>query len=97
MRPRQTAPNPVLTTLKYFKNEYDAHINDKKCPAKECAELITYSIDSEKCRGCSLCAKKCPVGAISGQLKNPYEINTELCIKCGNCLTACRFGAVFAQ
>ena len=93
----QTAPNPVLTTLKYFKNEYDAHINDKKCPAKECAELITYSIDSEKCRGCSLCAKKCPVGAISGQLKNPYEINTELCIKCGNCLTACRFGAVFAQ
>lgn len=93
----QTAPNPVLTTLKYFKNEYDAHINDKKCPAKECAELITYSIDSEKCRGCSLCAKKCPVGAISGQLKNLYEINTELCIKCGNCLTACRFGAVFAQ
>lgn len=93
----QTAPNPVLTTLKYFKNEYDAHINDKKCPAKECAELITYSIDSEKCRGCSLCAKKCPVGAISGQLKNPYEINTELCIKCGNCLTACCFGAVFAQ
>lgn len=93
----QTAPNPVLTTLKYFKNEYDAHINDKKCPAKECAELITYSIDSEKCRGCSLCAKKCPVGAISGQLKNPYEINTELCIKCGNCLTACRFGAVSAQ
>ena len=93
----QTAPNPVLTTLKYFKNEYDAHINDKKCPAKECAELITYSIDSEKCRGCSLCAKKCPVGAISGQLKNPYEINTELCIKCGNCLTACRFDAVFAQ
>lgn len=93
----QTAPNPVLTTLKYFKNEYDAHINDKKCPAKECAELITYSIDSEKCCGCSLCAKKCPVGAISGQLKNPYEINTELCIKCGNCLTACRFGAVSAQ
>lgn len=93
----QTAPNPVLTTLKYFKNEYDAHINDKKCPAKECAELITYSIDSEKCRGCSLCAKKCPVGAISGQLKNPYKINTELCIKCGNCLTACRFGAVSAQ
>lgn len=93
----QTAPNPVLTTLKYFKNEYDAHINDKKCPAKECAELITYSIDSDRCRGCSLCAKKCPVGAISGQLKNPYEINNELCIKCGNCLTACRFGAVFAQ
>ena len=93
----QTAPNPVLTTIRYFRNEYEAHINDKKCPAKECAELIAYSIDKDKCKGCSLCAKKCPVGAISGQLKSPYEIDPELCIKCGNCLTSCRFGAVMAD
>lgn len=93
----QTAPNPVLTTIRYFRNEYEAHINDKKCPAKECAELIAYSIDKDKCKGCSLCAKKCPVGAISGQLKSPYEIDPELCIKCGNCLSSCRFGAVHGR
>lgn len=93
----QTAPNPVLTTIKYFRNEYEAHINDKKCPARECAELITYHIDSDKCRGCSLCAKKCPINAISGQLKSPYKIDAKLCIKCGNCLTGCRFGAVYAE
>ena len=90
----QTAPNPVLTTIKYFRNEYEAHINDKKCPAHECRELISYSIDSDKCRGCTLCAKKCPAKAISGEVKAPHAIDPEVCIKCGQCATVCRFGAV---
>ena len=90
----QTAPNPVLTTIKYFRNEYEAHINEKKCPAKACTDLLTYCIDAEKCRGCTLCAKKCPVEAISGTVKNPHEIDTAKCIKCGACLKNCRFGAV---
>lgn len=90
----QTAPNPVLTTIKYFRNEYDAHINEKKCPAGECTSLISYSIDADKCRGCTLCAKNCPVGAVSGSVKNPHTIDTDKCIKCGKCFTVCRFGAV---
>ena len=90
----QTAPNPVLTTIKYFRDEYEAHINEKKCPAGECSDLIEYSIVADKCRGCTLCAKNCPVGAISGTVKNPHAINTEKCIKCGKCFTVCRFGAV---
>ena len=90
----QTAPNPVLTTIKYFRNEYEAHINEKKCPAKACTDLLTYSIDKDKCKGCTLCAKKCPVGAISGTVKNPHEIDTQKCIKCGACFKNCRFGAV---
>ena len=90
----QTAPNPVLTTIRYFRNEYDAHINDKKCPAHECVDLISYEIDKDTCKGCTLCAKKCPVSAISGSLKNPHEINAEACIKCGQCKTVCKFGAV---
>lgn len=90
----QTAPNPVLTTIKYFRNEYVSHITDKKCPAKECVSLLSYSIDPEKCKGCSLCSKKCPVGAISGEIKKPYSIDTEKCIKCGQCATVCKFGAV---
>ncbi len=90
----QTAPNPVLTTIRYFRNEYDAHINDKKCPAHECVDLISYEIDKESCRGCTLCAKKCPVSAITGTLKNPHEIDAEKCIKCGQCKTVCKFSAV---
>ena len=93
----QTAPNPVLTTIRYFRNEYEAHINDKKCPAKECANLITYEIEADKCKGCTLCAKKCPASAISGELKNPHVINQEMCIKCGQCVTLCKFGAISAN
>ena len=90
----QTAPNPVLATLRYFKDEYIAHVVDKKCPAKHCKALLTYEIDKDKCTGCTLCARKCPVSCISGTVKNPHEINQELCIKCGNCYSVCRFGAV---
>ncbi len=90
----QTAPNPVLTTIKYFRNEYDAHINDKKCPAGECSSLIEYSIDKDKCKGCTLCARNCPVGAISGEVKSAHTIEVNKCIKCGKCIATCRFGAV---
>jgi NADH-quinone oxidoreductase subunit F len=90
----QTAPNPVLTTIRYFRDEFEAHISDHHCPAGECRELITYSIDKDKCVGCTACARQCPVKAISGTPKNPHEIDPALCIKCGNCKTACRFGAV---
>ncbi len=90
----QTAPNPVLTTIRYFRHEYEAHINEKKCPAHECTSLITYEIDKDKCKGCTLCAKKCPAAAITGALKNPHEIITDKCIKCGQCRTVCKFGAV---
>ncbi|MBO5461431.1 MAG: NADH-quinone oxidoreductase subunit NuoF [Ruminococcus sp.] len=90
----QTAPNPVLTTIRYFRNEYEAHINDKKCPAKECVELLTYSIEADKCRGCTLCARKCPAKAISGEVKKPHVIDPNVCIRCGQCLNSCRFGAI---
>lgn len=90
----QTAPNPVLTTIKYFRNEYEAHINDKKCPAKSCPDLLEYSIDADKCRGCTLCAKKCPANAISGEVKSAHKIDRDKCIKCGSCVSVCRFGAV---
>lgn len=90
----QTAPNPVLTTIKYFRNEYEAHINEKKCPAKSCTELLTYTIDAEKCKGCTLCAKKCPANAISGTVKAPHVIDASKCIKCGACFNNCRFGAI---
>ena len=90
----QTAPNPVLTTIKYFRNEYEAHIKEKKCPAKSCPELLSYSIDPDKCRGCTLCAKKCPADAISGEVKSAHSVDTSKCIKCGSCVSVCRFGAV---
>lgn len=90
----QTAPNPVLTTIKYFRNEYEAHINDKKCPAKNCPDLLEYTIDADKCRGCTLCAKKCPANAISGEVKLVHRIDPDKCIKCGSCVSVCRFGAV---
>ena len=90
----QTAPNPVLTTLRYFRNEYASHINEKKCPAGECAALRQFIIDPEKCKGCTRCAKKCPVGAISGNVKEPHTIDTEKCIRCAQCKDVCSFGAV---
>ena len=90
----QTAPNPVLTTIRYFRDEYDAHIREKRCPAGECAALKTYSIISDKCIGCSACARKCPAQAISGELKKPHTIDSSKCVKCAACVAACRFGAI---
>jgi NADH:ubiquinone oxidoreductase subunit F (NADH-binding)/Pyruvate/2-oxoacid:ferredoxin oxidoreductase delta subunit/(2Fe-2S) ferredoxin len=90
----QTAPNPVLSTLRWFRDEYEAHIYDRKCPAAACAELVIYSIDAEKCRGCTVCAKKCPAGAIVGAAKSPHHIVVDKCIGCGCCVDACRFDAV---
>lgn len=90
----QTAPNPVLSTLRYFRDEYVAHVKDKKCPAGVCKSLLAYKIDPDKCKGCSLCAKKCPVGAISGELRSPFTIDTNKCIKCGVCASNCKFGAI---
>lgn len=90
----QTAPNPVLTGLKYFRAEYEAHIIDKKCPAKKCTELLTYSINKDNCIGCTVCAKNCPTNAIDGERKQVHVINQDKCIKCGNCVTACKFNAV---
>ena len=93
----QTAPNPVLTTIRYFRDEYDAHIRDKKCPAHECAALLHYRIDEEKCMGCTLCARKCPAKAIDGTAKHPHVIRQDACIKCGQCYAACRFGAITVE
>ena len=90
----QTAPNPVLSTLRYFRDEYVAHVVDKKCPAGVCKDLLHYEIDPAKCKGCTLCARNCPVGAISGTVKNPHKIDTAKCVKCGACMEKCKFGAI---
>lgn len=90
----QTAPNPVLTTIKYFRNEYEAHINEKKCPAGECSDLIEYKIIEDKCKGCTLCARNCPVNAIEGSVKVPHKIDITKCIKCGKCYSSCKFDAI---
>ncbi|WP_455014034.1 NADH-quinone oxidoreductase subunit NuoF [Hominenteromicrobium sp.] len=90
----QTAPNPVLSTLKYYRDEYIAHVTEKRCPAGACKALTNYVIDAEKCKGCTLCARNCPVGAISGAVRQPHVIDTQKCIKCGVCREKCKFGAI---
>ena len=93
----QTAPNPVLSTLRWFRDEYEAHIYDRQCPAHACPELVTYRIDTDACKGCTLCAKKCPVDAIMGTAKSPHYIVPDRCIGCGTCLDVCRMGAVIKE
>ncbi|MBS7298937.1 MAG: NADH-quinone oxidoreductase subunit NuoF [Eubacteriales bacterium] len=93
----QTAPNPVLSTLKYFREEYEAHVRDKVCPAGVCKALSKYIIDPEKCKGCSLCARQCPVNAISGEIRSPFVIDQDKCIKCGACMSGCKFGAIYKK
>ncbi len=93
----QTAPNPVLSTLRYFKDEYIAHVKDKRCPAGVCQDLLTYKIIDLRCKGCTACARGCPVGAISGTVKQPHCIDTTKCIKCGACMAKCKFGAIIKE
>jgi NADP-reducing hydrogenase subunit HndC len=90
----QTAPNPVLSTIRFFRDEYEAHIKDKKCPAGVCKALLNYTIVADKCKGCGICAKNCPQGCISGQPKSPYTIDSSKCIKCGVCMEKCPFKAI---
>ena len=90
----KTAAFPVVSTIKNFREEYEAHIRDKKCPSGNCKKLVTYQIDPEICKGCSKCSRVCPVGAISGEIKKPFKIDTSKCIKCGACISNCHFKAV---
>jgi NADP-reducing hydrogenase subunit HndC len=90
----QTAPNPILSTLRYFRDEYEAHIKEKRCPAGVCQALLQYNIHADKCKGCGICAKQCPVSAISGKVKEPHVIDQNKCIKCGVCMTKCPFKAI---
>jgi NADP-reducing hydrogenase subunit HndC len=90
----KTAPNPVLSTIRYFRDEYEVHIKEKRCPAGYCKKLLNYSILPEKCIGCGACSKVCPSSAISGVLKSPYKIDPKKCIKCGACEEKCKFGAI---
>ena len=90
----QTAPNPVLSTMRYFADEYEAHIKEKRCPAGKCKDLVQYTIDPEKCKGCTMCARKCPASAIEGSLRQPHAIDQSKCVKCGACIATCKFGAI---
>ena len=90
----QTAPNPVLSTIRYFREEYETHIRDKKCPAKVCKSLLTYSVNKERCKACGACLKACPSGAVTGAKKTPHEIDPAKCVRCGACFEVCTFNAV---
>ena len=93
----QSAPNPILSTLKYFRDEYEAHILEKRCPAGVCKDLVNFYIDPDKCKGCTKCARNCPVNAITGDKKQPHVIDNAKCIKCGTCLENCSFGAIYKK